>query len=96
MTTTPAPPVPTAHLGYQPAGRDELGRIVRERYHAVADQPVPIRRFAFGDLIRAAGQALCGAAPVGDCPPGLFPPQVTCPACRAIAAAEHVQIGDNQ
>ncbi len=94
MTTQPAPAL-TAHVGYQPAGRDLYGRICRETYHAIADQRVQ-GRGDFRDLIRAPGEALCGAAPVSGCPDGLFPAQVTCPACRAIAYREHVQIGENQ
>lgn len=83
----------TATVGYQPAGHDQHGRIVRETYHAVGDQPVPINRFTGGEVHRAAGLALCGAAPLADCPAGLFPPLVSCPACLAIAAREHVTIG---
>lgn len=93
MSTTSARAALTARVGYQAAGRDLHGRICRETYHAIADQPVPITRFSFGDLTRGPGEALCGTAPVEDCPPGLFPAQVTCAACLAIAGREHVRIG---
>jgi hypothetical protein len=78
------PPAPTAHVGYQPAARG------RDRYHAVADQAVTL-----GQLTRDPGQALCGQpGPWPDPPPGLFPPLVTCPACRALAADGHIIITD--
>ena len=86
----------TARVGYRPAGRDVHGRICREAYHAVVDgPPVDINRSLTPDwsAIRSPGEALCGAEPLTDCPDGLFPPQVTCPACLAIAAREGVQIG---
>lgn len=95
MTTTPASPVLTAHVGYQPVGRDQHGRICRETFHAVfSGGPARVLRVGFGT--RCRGEALCGAEPIDDCPAGLFPPQVTCPACLAIASREHVQIGDRQ
>lgn len=79
----------TAHTGYQPAGRDLQGRLCREAYHAVVDGP-PVQ---LGVITRSRGEALCGATPLGGCPDGLFPPQVSCPACLAIAAREGVRIG---
>jgi hypothetical protein len=82
----------TACVGYQPAGRDLHGRACRETYHAVADQPVAIGRFSFGDLLRGPGEALCGASPLADCPPGLFAPVVSCQACLAIAVREGVTV----
>jgi hypothetical protein len=94
MTITPAAPL-TAHPGYQSAGRDLHGRICRESYHAVLSGG-PARSLRIGCLTRHRGEALCGAAPVDDCPPGLFPPLVTCPACLAIAEREHIQIGEHQ
>ena len=91
--TGPAPL--TASIGYQPPGRDGQGRICRETYHAVLTGG-PARILRIGYLTRHRGEALCGAAPLGDCPAGLFPPEVTCPACQAIAASCHIQIGDPQ
>ena len=80
------PPAPTAHVGYQPA--DSLARRPRDRYHAVTGHPVTL-----GPLTRERGQALCGlAGPWPDPPTGLFPPLVTCPACRALADAHSVTI----
>jgi hypothetical protein len=78
---------PTAHVGYQPA--DPAARR-RDRYHAVADQPVTL-----GQLVRDPGQALCGLkGPWPDSPAGLFPPLVSCLTCRALAAAGQVVIAD--
>ena len=46
-----------------------------------------------GVLTRRAGEPLCGAAGAAqDCPPGLFAPAVSCPACLAIAAREGVTV----
>ncbi|MGI9006737.1 MAG: hypothetical protein ACR2FU_11190 [Streptosporangiaceae bacterium] len=84
------PPALTVHVGYQPAAPAVPGRRARPRdgYHAVADQPVTL-----GPLTRATGQALCGLpGPWPDPPPGLFPPPVTCPACRALAESGHITI----
>jgi hypothetical protein len=82
------PPRRTAHVGYQPAGLDLSGRRVRERYHAITDQPVKI-----GLVTRESGDALCRApGPWADIPPGLFPPLVTCSWCREIAASHSVTI----
>jgi len=86
------PPAPTAHVGYQPPGPTAPARRARgrDRYHAVADQAVTL-----GQLTRDPGQALCGQpGPWPDPPPGLFPPLVTCPACRALAADGHITIMD--
>jgi hypothetical protein len=85
----------TARPAYQAAGRDLQGRICRESYHAVLTGG-PARSLQIGTVTRHRGEALCGAAPVEDCPPGLFPPVVTCRSCRAIADREHVQIGEVQ
>ena len=79
----------TAVVGYQAAGLDLHGRQVREGFHAVVTGG-PVR---FGLLTRGPGEALCGAAPLADCPPVLFL-AVSCPSCRAIADREHVTIGD--
>lgn len=80
----------TASVGYQPPGLDLHGRRVREGFHAVVTgQAVQVSMY----LTRHPGEALCGAAPLADCPPVLFA-AVSCPACRAIAAREHVSIGD--
>ena len=100
MTAQPASPAAkpgalTALAAYQPAGRDLHGRICRETYHAVLSGG-PGRSLQIGTVTRYRGEALCGAAPVEDCPTGLFPPHVTCRACLAIAAREHVQIGEVQ
>jgi hypothetical protein len=82
------PPRRTAHVGYQPAGLNRSGRRVRERYHAITDQPVKI-----GFVTRNPGDALCRApGPWADIPPGLFPPLVTCPWCREIATNHGVTI----
>jgi len=82
------PARPTAHVGYQPGGPDLRGRRVRERYHAIADQAVRI-----AGVNRRCGDALCGSAgPWVDIPDGLFPPSVSCPVCRHLAASEHVAI----
>jgi hypothetical protein len=60
----------------------------REVYHAVIDQPMTI-----GALTRAAGRPLCGGpGTVGQYPPGLFEPVVSCPACLAIAAREGITL----
>jgi hypothetical protein len=91
MTITPAAPL-TARPGYQAAGRDVQGRICRETFHAVLTGGT----LRVGFASRHRGEALCGAAPVGDCPAGLFPPVVTCRACRAIAGSQHVQIQEDQ
>jgi hypothetical protein len=80
----------TAHVGYS-VGPGRFGQ-AREVYHAVADRPVPVSRFSYGDLVREPGEALCGAAPVTGCPPGLFAPVVSCPACLAIAARAGVTL----
>ena len=78
----------TAQIRYQPAGHDLQGRICRESYHAVlVDGPVQI-----GIITRGRGEALCGAAPLADCPPGLFEPVVSCQACLAAAAREGVTL----
>ncbi|HCU96533.1 MAG TPA: hypothetical protein DHU96_28965 [Actinobacteria bacterium] len=77
---------PTAHVGYSTVA-GPFGQ-AREVYHALADQPVTI-----GVLTRRAGEPLCGAAGAAqDCPPGLFAPAVSCPACLAIAAREGVTV----
>ena len=78
----------TAHVGYQPPDPAQ-GRRSRERYHAVADQAINL-----GQITREPGQALCGlTGPWADAPVGLFPPLVTCPACRSLAASEGITIG---
>ena len=78
----------TAHIEYQPAGLDSSGRRTRARYHAIADQAVKV-----GFLTRGPGEALCGATGSwADIPDGLFPPLVTCRACQAITAAQHITI----
>ncbi len=89
-TTRRKKPAPrTAHVGYQPPGAATHGRRSRERYHAVADQAVKV-----GPVTRAPGQALCGlTGPWTDAPVGLFPPLVSCPACRSLAASEGISIG---
>ena len=85
----------TARPGYQAAGRDLHGRICRESYHAMLSGG-PARVIRVGFITRHRGEALCGAAPLGDCPPGLFAPLVTCAACQAIAEREHVEITGGQ
>jgi hypothetical protein len=80
---------PTAHVGYHPADPAARGRRPRERYHAVTDQAVTV-----GPVTREPGQALCGVTgPWTDTPVGLFPPLVTCPACRSLVASEGITIG---
>jgi hypothetical protein len=79
----------TVHVGYQPPGPAAPGRRSRERYHAVADQAVKL-----GEIAREPGQALCGVTgPWAEAPVGLFPPLVTCPACRSLVASEGIAIG---
>lgn len=78
----------TASVGYQAAGLNLAGRRVRESYHAVADQAVPVSEWQ----TRYRGEALCGAAPIAACPPGLFSPVASCPSCIAIAARASVRI----
>jgi len=79
----------TAHVGYQPPVAATQGRRSRESYHAVTDQAVTL-----GPITREPGQALCGVTgPWADAPVGLFPPLVTCPACRSLASSEGVTIG---
>ena len=79
----------TAHVGYQPPDPAAQGRRSRDRYHAVADQAVTV-----GRITREPGQALCGVTgPWADAPVGLFPPLVSCPACRCLAASEGITIG---
>lgn len=81
-----------ARVGYQPAGRDLHGRrIARESYHAVLAGG-PARTVKIGWVTRHRGEALCGAAPLDDCPPGLFEPLVTCQACRAICERESITV----
>jgi hypothetical protein len=84
----------TARPAWQGAGRDLQGRICRESYHAVLSGGAA-RTLRIGAITRRRGEALCGAAPVEDCPPGLFPPIVTCHACQAIARREHVEIEED-
>lgn len=81
----------TARVGYQPAGRDLYGRITRESYHAVLAGGTA-RTLRIGSVTRYRGEALCGAAPLDDCPPGLFEPVVSCPACRAICQREGITV----
>ena len=77
---------PTAHIGYE-ATVGQFGRPA-EIYHAVADQPVRV-----GTLTRRAGEPVCGAsAELGECPPGLFAPQVSCPGCLATLAREDITL----
>ena len=86
------PPTLTAHVGYQPTAPAAHARRIRHRdsYHAVADQAVTL-----GPITRDPGQALCGQpGPWPDPPTGLFPPLVTCPACRALAESGHITITD--
>jgi hypothetical protein len=79
----------TAHVGYQSPDAATQGRGSRERYHAVADQAVTL-----GPITREPGQALCGlTGPWADAPVGLFPPLVTCPACRSVVSSEGITIG---
>jgi hypothetical protein len=81
-------PTRTAHIEYQLAGLDRSGRRVREAYHAIADQAVQV-----GFITRALGTALCGnPGPWGDIPDALFPPVVTCRACRQITTREHITV----
>lgn len=76
----------TAHVGCTMAP-GPFGR-AREVYHAVIDQPVTV-----GVLTRESGRPLCGAPGIPqECPPGLFEPAVSCPACLAIADREHVTV----
>ena len=78
----------TAHIEYQPAGLNAFHRRVREAYRAIADQAVKV-----GFITRRPGTALCGAAgPWADIPDGLFPPLVTCRACRQIIASQHITV----
>jgi hypothetical protein len=78
----------TAHVGYQPRPAAS-GRRSRESYHAVTDQAVTL-----GLITREPGQALCGlTGPWTDAPVGLFPPLVTCPACRSLVSSEGITIG---
>jgi len=80
---------PTAHVGYQSPDPATPGRRSREKYHAVADQAVTV-----GPVTREPGQALCGATgPWADVPVGLFPPLVSCPACRSLVVSEAITIG---
>jgi hypothetical protein len=83
-----APARRTAHIEYQPTGLDASHRRVREAYHAIADQAVRV-----GFITRAPGTALCGSlGPWADIPDALFPPVVTCRACRQITAREHITV----
>jgi len=81
----------TARVGYQPAGRDLHGRITRETYHAVLSGG-PGHALRIGVVHRYHGEALCGAAPLGDCPDGLFAPLLTCRACRSICEREGISV----
>ena len=79
----------SAHVGYQPPDPARQGQRYRERYHAVADHAVKL-----GLITREPGQALCGlTGPWTDAPVGLFPPLVSCPACRSFVASEGISIG---
>jgi hypothetical protein len=78
----------TAHIEYQPAGLDRVGRRAREAYHAVADQAIKV-----GFITRAPDTALCGnPGPWADIPDGLFPPLVSCRACQHITAKQHITV----
>jgi hypothetical protein len=78
----------TARVGYRPAGHDLHGRICRESYHVVlTDGPLQI-----GVITRGRGEALCGATPLGECPPGLFEPEISCAACLTLAAREGISL----
>ena len=78
----------SAHIEYQPAGLNLFGRRAREAYHAVTDQAVKV-----GFLTRHPGDALCGSpGPWADIPDGLFPPLVSCRACRHITAGLHITV----
>jgi hypothetical protein len=79
----------TAHVGYQPPDPAAPRRQSRERYHAVVGQAVKL-----GPVTREPGQAPCGVTgPWADAPVGLFPPLVSCPACRSLVASEGITIG---
>lgn len=80
-----------ARVGYETAP-GAFGK-TREVYHAVLSGG-PARVLRIGYVTRRRGEALCGAASLADCPPGLFAPQVSCPACLAIAAREGVTVAD--
>jgi hypothetical protein len=82
------PPRLTAQVGYRPAGSGPMGRMVRECYHAVADQDS-----SHGSITCHQGDALCGSlGPWADSPEGLFGPLVTCRWCRQIAANAGITI----
>jgi hypothetical protein len=92
---TPKTPMPqsdpamlTVRVGYQAAGLDLHGRRCCEMYHAVVTGE-PVR---YGFLTRYRGDALCGAVPLTGCPPGLFPPSVSCPSCITIAMRESIRL----
>jgi len=66
----------------------ERPSVRREVIHAVSDHDVTI-----GWVTRRATLPLCEAlVHLTEPEPGLFPPVVTCRLCRAIAAAEHIEI----
>lgn len=73
-----------AALTARPMQQDFRGRIV---IHAAAE-----RQSSIG-MGYAPGEALCGSlAELAECEPGLFPPEVTCQRCLAVAAAKHIEV----
>jgi hypothetical protein len=59
-----------------------------EVIHAVSDHDIKI-----GWITRKASGPLCGALAQLTVPePGLFPAEVTCRSCLAIATADHIEI----
>lgn len=86
MTETTA--ARTAHpMAELPGSRSS---VKREVIHAVSDHDVTT-----GWVTRRASLPLCEAIThLAEPEPGLFPPVVTCRPCRAIAAAEHIEISE--
>jgi hypothetical protein len=78
----------TAAVALEPAGPRVSRRIPQDVYHLVAGEPVRL-----GSVTCRPGEPLCGVtAELLPCPDGLFPPQVTCHVCAAIAAREGISV----
>jgi hypothetical protein len=75
-------------LTARPMWQEFRGRVI---VHAAANQQIS------SGMGYAPGEALCGSlAELAECEPGLFPPQITCRRCMAIAAAEDIEITGGQ
>jgi hypothetical protein len=83
-----------AHIGYIPHGTTPAGRRARQQYHVILDQAATIGGDGQPRLIgRYAGEPLCGTTgEVLDPPIGLFPAEVSCVSCSAIAVRQQIKV----